>query len=136
MKRSHGKHNKGVCDSLYLQDKYKCNDWVVTTAFYSSIHYIDHAIFPCKYKGNEFNDINDAHRNINANSKHQTRKILVSALCPAQAGNYGFLKEESHNARYVNYGIDDSIARLAVQKLELIIKEFDKDKKDLPKLIA
>lgn len=44
MGRSHGEHNKCACDELIKGKKYF--DWIVTTAFYSSIHYIDSKIFP------------------------------------------------------------------------------------------
>jgi len=64
--REHGKHNKDVCDKLNLQDELECNDWVVTTAFYSSIHYLDHILFPfTNTNGATFQNINEAHRNLN-----------------------------------------------------------------------
>ena len=128
MKRDHGKHNKRVCDKLHLQEEYKCNDWVVTTSFYSSIHFIDHALFPCDYKGNRLNNINDAHSVIRANSKHQTRAILLEKLRPKHKGDYSLLISESQNARYVNYQISDPIATRAVAALGKIITSYDKDK--------
>jgi hypothetical protein len=132
VKRLHGKHNKNVCDKLHLQDVYKCNDWVVTISFYSSIHYFDHALFPFKYNDTtEFKDINDAHRFLKSNNRHHARGLLVQMKYPELAGAYTFLKAESHTARYVNYNINQAIANQAYQKLENIIKIFDRDKKDI-----
>lgn len=131
MKRLHGDHNKTVCDILHFQEKCKCNDWVITTAFYSSIHYLDHALFPCTYKGNEFKNINEAHKFISSSSKHQTRSILISNLLPKHAGDYEFLKEEAHNARYVEYNINEAISMQAVRRLEAIITSYNKEKKEI-----
>ncbi|MEO8760151.1 MAG: hypothetical protein ABI388_03485 [Bacteroidia bacterium] len=125
--RDHGKHNKSVCDKLHLQDEFKCNDWVITTAFYSAIHYLDHALFPYKHSdGSMFNDINDAHKVIRKQSKHQTREYLVNQKINHHAVDYNFLMSECWNARYSNYDVNPAIANLAVKKLESIIKFCDK----------
>lgn len=54
----HGIHNKDACDSLISGNKY--HDWIVTTAFYSSIHLIDTKLFPLIHKGRTIRSINDA----------------------------------------------------------------------------
>lgn len=130
-KREHGRHNKKVCDKLYLQDEYECCDWVVTTSFYSSIHYIDHALFPCEYNGSKFNNINEAHNSIGSSSKHQTRAILLNKILPKHKGDYEFLISESQNARYVDYKVNSFIAKKAVSCLTNIISSYDKDKQDI-----
>lgn len=131
MKRNHGKHNKKVCDKLYLQDDYVCNDWVVTTSFYSAIHFIDHALFPCEYEGNKFNNINEAHKILSSGSKHKTREILLNKIMPKHVSEYSFLSKESQNARYVDYSIHEVISRKAVSSLDNIISSYDKEKKDI-----
>ncbi len=120
--KAHGKHNKTVCDMLYLQDKYPCNDWVVTTAFYSAIHFLDHKIFPCEYRGEKYKNINEAHQRILRQSKHQTRSLLINHLLPKHKADYEFLLEKSQNARYVNYDVHDSISKRAVSNLDRIIE--------------
>jgi len=131
MKLEHGRHNKVVCDNLYLQDKYECKDWVVTTSFYSAIHFIDHALFPCQHNGKTFKDINEAHRELNARSKHATREILVNKYLPKFKAEYSFLLSESQTARYVNYDLNQAFADKAVRHLNAIQKAFDKEKKDI-----
>lgn len=129
VKREHGKHNKKVCDHLNLQSSsLSCNDWIVTTAFYSSIHYLDHILFPCKYEGKEFKDINEAHTYINSRSKHQTRAKLVTELLPEHKGRYSFLIEESQNARYVDYNVNSFVSDKAVRELSTIAEFCDKNK--------
>ena len=138
MKRLHGKHNKDVCDVLHLKSALECNDWVITTAFYSAIHYFDHLLFPYLHKdGTTFNDINEAHRIINQVNKHETRGILIQTKIPAKGGDYTFLKEECYNARYGNWMVNDIIAKKAVSKLEAIIEMsnelFTKEEKNKKK---
>lgn len=131
MKRSHGKHNKSVCNKLYLQDDHICNDWVVTTSFYSSIHFIDHALFPCEYMGTKFNNINEAHKFIGSPSKHQTREYLLNKIMPKHISEYSFLCNQSQNARYIDYNVNEAISKKAVSCLDNIIKSYDKDKNDI-----
>lgn len=133
MKREHGVHNKLVCDKLYLETTVKCNDWVVTTSFYSSIHFIDHALFPCEYNGNVFNDINEAHSVINNKSKHQTRAILLNKILPKHKSDYEFLISESQNARYSNYDVNPLISNKAYRSLENIVKSYDREKNKIEK---
>lgn len=105
-KKLHAEHNEAICNHLNLQDRLDCNDWIVTTSFYTAIHYIDHKLFPVVENGVKFEDINQAHRIINSSSLHQTRGILVQRHMTELAPSYTFLKEECHNARYVNYDIN------------------------------
>ena len=132
--REHGIHNKRVCDKLHLQDELECHDWVLTTAFYSSIHYLDHLLFPfIEANGNKFNNIGEAHNTINAKNKHETRGILVERKISAFGKDYGFLKDECYNARYYNYRTSSTYANRVVGILERIIaasdKKFEADKK-------
>lgn len=127
VKKEHGRHNKEVCDHLNLRSgDLKCNDWIITTAFYSSIHYIDHVLFPCNYDGKTFKNINEAHNYINTQSKHTTRGHLVTKLIPEYKGRYSFLVEESQNARYSNYNVNDSLARRAITELDKIAEYCEK----------
>lgn len=128
MKREHGVHNKSLCDELYLQDPVRYNDWVVTTAFYSAIHFLDHALFPCNYDETVLININDAHRKIKGDSKHQTRAILLGKLMPLHKADYDFLISESQNARYSNYMVNPAIASKAYTVLDKIKKSYDQDK--------
>ncbi len=130
MRRSHGKHNKIVCDKLYLQNDIKCNDWVITTAFYSAIHFIDHLLFPLEYsEGLKFNNIGQAHSFIKAESIHQSRSILVGKFLNQFHDQYNFLIKECHHARYSNYDVNSVLSDKAVRELDKIISVSDVDKK-------
>lgn len=129
MKREHGKHNHAVCNKLHVTTDIPCNDWIITTAFYSAIHFLDHLIFPCEYKGQKFNNINEAHKYLNKQSKHQSRSHIVDLKLPSQSINYTYLMSQCWNARYVDYNINEAISNLAVKKLKDIMKECDVDKK-------
>lgn len=122
-KKLHAEHNEAICNHLNLQDKLDCNDWIVTTSFYTAIHYIDHKLFPIVDKGVKFEDINQAHRIINSSSLHQTRGILVQRHMTELAASYIFLKEECHNARYVNYDINNFVSDRAHRLMNEIKKK-------------
>jgi len=132
MKRLHGQHNEKVCNKLNL-DPLICNDWIVTTAFYSAIHFLDHALFPCTLDGENFQNISEAHKSIRSNSKHQTRGILLSKLMDQHYQDYLFLQTNSQNARYVNYDVNEAISNRAVSNLNKIISSYNKEKKEIKK---
>jgi hypothetical protein len=130
MRRSHGQHNKIVCDKLHLQTEITCNDWVITTAFYSAIHFIDHLLFPLEYSdGLKFNNIGQAHSFIKANSIHQSRGILVGKFLNQIHDQYNFLIKECHHARYSNYDINTFLSDRAVRELDKIISVCNVNKK-------
>lgn len=131
MKRSHAQHNTTVCEHLHLKAEISCNDWVVTTSFYSAIHFIDHAIFPCTYNGRSFNNISEAHNFISARSLHASRGVLVNSLIPSIKSDYEFLRDSCHRARYHDYNVLEQIADRSVRILKGIEKQFDKEKKDI-----
>ncbi|MBL0315401.1 MAG: hypothetical protein IPP69_06295 [Flavobacteriales bacterium] len=119
MKKAHGEHNRDVCDFLIKDTHY--NDWIITTAFYSAIHFIDHKIFPLTLKGKTINSIDEARRILNLNGRHGTRQHLVSTQLTDQKANYSFLDKNCRNARYINYAVSNSKAKIARQRLEQII---------------
>ena len=123
MKKEHGEHNKILCDKLYSEKTH--NDWVITTAFYSAIHFIDHKIFPFDFKGNKINNIGDAHKNnsLRKESRHETRRFLVSLQLPSQVANYKYLKDNCMHARYIDYRVEDAMADRAKECLESLMAE-------------
>lgn len=127
MKRAHAKHNKNVCNFLNLRSaEVPCNDWIITTAFYSSIHFIDHLLFPLTHNGTVFNNISEAHNRLQSPSIHQSRGILVSQHLPHLSTPYKFLIAESQSARYSRYDVNSAVSNLAVTHLETISIACDK----------
>ena len=119
MKKEHGEHNRNLCDELLQKCVY--TDWIITTAFYSSIHFIDHKLFPVVHNGVNLMDIDHAHKVLRKPSRHRTREFLVTLYMPGQVSNYGFLDSNCRNARYVNYKVSPSKAKVARQRLGQLI---------------
>ncbi|MDR4496876.1 MAG: hypothetical protein MRK02_02960 [Candidatus Scalindua sp.] len=126
---NHAIHNKEACE--YLSKEPKFSDWVITTAFYSALHFIDYKIFPLdlklsKYPVNftTFNGYYDFYSKNKEGkiNQHKARADLVESLFPIIAPQFNKLKDLCHNARYVNYKFDYDIAKNAKQCLEKIEK--------------
>lgn len=128
MAREHGKHNHCVCKKLHVTTDTPCNDWIITTAFYSSIHFIDHILFPLTHNGRLLNNINEAHNFVGKRSKHETRGFLIGKYQNKFAKDYEYLRAQCWNARYVDYRINSAISDLCVRKLEAIKRDCDIDK--------
>lgn len=106
-KLNHAIHNKNVCDFLSSEDNYV--DWVITTAFYSSIHFVDHKLFPIKVNEENGNKlslkcINDFKRYYNiSQDKHSVRADLVQSNCNQIHNSFNWLRSLSSTARYSDY---------------------------------
>lgn len=124
MRREHGRNNQALCLKLYTEQYYY--DWVVTTAFYSAIHFIDYRLFPLTHGGRTFRSINDAHRALGlGTSKHATRALLVKDHLTEYVAQYTYLDNSCRNARYVDYRVTKRNAEMAKTCLEAIIKGCD-----------
>lgn len=52
MRKQHAIHNEEACDFLLSSNKF--NDWVITTAFYSALHFVQHEIFPLTHDDKKY----------------------------------------------------------------------------------
>jgi hypothetical protein len=85
MRKQHAIHNEEVCDFLLSSNKF--NDWVVTTAFYSALHFVQHEIFPITEGGQVYTDLNEYYGKVlkkkNQNfTKHFATIQLVNSKLP------------------------------------------------------
>ena len=114
-KSDHGKHNKDLCDIIPNSH----NDWIITTAFYACIHYIDHALFPVVHNGVTYNSIEEWHVSLKPRSRspHESRKILVNYYLNHQYPNFKHLFSSCMNARYVDYVVANSQANFGKKRL-------------------
>jgi hypothetical protein len=124
--KEHALHNEDVCNELSKDTKNR--DWVITTAFYSSLHFLRDAIFPM-----EFESTKRGYK-ITAKSfdtycliegfegkKHSVFKKLVDVQCPHEIGvAYYRLLDASYTARYNNYQFSDKISETAVNRMNAI----------------
>jgi len=66
-RRKHAIHNEQVCDYLLASNEF--HDWVVTTAFYAALHFVQSDIFPLTYKKNKYLSLNTFYREITKKTK-------------------------------------------------------------------
>lgn len=123
----HALHNEEICNLLSTT---KFKDWVVTTAFYSALHFVRHKIFPIKkktekgetFKIESFNQYSKAF-NPKQLGKHELILDLVRTECPEAYADYLWLFNTCMNARYHDFKVSERVANKTVEKLH-IIKEF------------
>lgn len=123
MRKEHGKHNLDLCKVILDDGNY--NDWVITTAFYSAVHYVEHALFPLIEDGVEYPTFNE-YWQINFHpihvSKHDCKKRLVKRYLPAVKTQYRELCDDCMNSRYNDYNVSDYNAQQSIKKAESIKK--------------
>lgn len=117
-----------VCNFLDAAPKDK-NDWVVTTAFYSALHFARHKIFPYEMEtapGQKkefecFDEYYEYHQSINKpTNKHEVMKRLVRMKVAAIADQYDHLHGLAHNARYNDWNLDKHYSKAAKKALKAI----------------
>ena len=127
---NHANHNKEVCK--YLDNNTGYNDWIVTTAFYSSIYYCDYKIFPFSLNNQQtggkdvYNSLDDYYRffkRTNNKSKHFCRYRLVFLYLNNISRDFKKLWDLSYYSRYLDYKIDKELSKQAVDILENIKKK-------------
>lgn len=114
----HARHNERVCN--YLSKKPDFTDWVITTAFYSALHFAEHKIFPF----NTYTSFDNYYRANSANTnKHKALVDLVEKKLPDIARYYNYLRDLSWTARYQNYKYERKECLIAQNHLKQI-KEY------------
>lgn len=124
----HAEHNEKVCNHLLSESTF--TDWVVTTSFYSALHYVSHKIFPFRYKHTEYNKtftftcidtyFNGIRNQQAKKNKHSVMSDLVNEKCPEISNFYAWLFDVCMGARYIDYKVDKEISDLAFKRLQEI----------------
>ncbi len=109
MSWAHGEHNNRLCDELYENGRYP--DWVLTTAFYAALHYVEHLLFKGPVPLTPYRSIRAAQDHYRA-VKHEARQYLLDDHQPEIADKYRYLHQMSHNARYIDYQVSGDAVRL------------------------
>lgn len=124
-KLEHAIHNEEVCEYLGLRVEF--SDWVITTAFYSSLQFVSYKIFPFELpsidgKKTKIESVEDYYRyNRGKNvSKHELLADLVEEYCNSISPEYDWLLSMSMNSRYFNHQHDKLIAQKAVNLMKKI----------------
>ena len=121
MRKAHGQHNLNLSDLLLTDGNY--NDWVITTSFYSAVHFVEHALFPLIENGIQYRDFNDYWYNVyypQHISKHSCKKRLVNRYLKKVNAVYRDLFDDCNNSRYIDYRVSDSEAKAAKDKADKI----------------
>lgn len=125
----HAKHNEQVCN--YLSGKANFCDWIVTTAFYSALHYVRHLMLPyTDSKGVTYTNFEHLYSATNCNNenKHAFVKKFVRNNHKLISVQYNQLYDLSHSARYVSYQIPRKTANEAKDLLAIIKKHVTDSK--------
>ena len=117
-------HNEKTCK--YLDKKPEFADWVITTAFYSALHFVRFKIFPVTLIKNGKNiKVKDFENYFRINnpldvSKHSLLSDLVEEKHSEIADDYNKLRDISWSARYSNYKYSREISNDAKKRLQKI----------------
>lgn len=126
-RRQHARHNEEVY--THIRDETKFTDWLITTAFYTAVHYVESFLFPFEdFDDTVIESIHDYHKGNNFSSLHVSRDQLVKSRMSDVHGSYKRLQDLSKTSRYKEYEFTthDSYSILTDQKLDAI-KEFIND---------
>ena len=116
----HAKHNEQVCN--YLGKKEAFGDWVITTAFYSAMHYVRHLMVPVTIDGITYNDFECLFVKMKSimEGRHGFMKSYVVSNFPEIALEYSKLHDMSTTARYTSYTYTREQAKQAKGYMENI----------------
>lgn len=120
MSLEHAEHNEQLCHQLHAEGKWK--DWVVTTSFYSALHYIEHRLFPLTVGKEIYNTFDDyfPQRVDHTKNKHDARLKLVQERLRKAHSAYRFLTDTCRTARYYDYNTSPALADAAKLKLAVV----------------
>lgn len=121
MKKEWADRNAELSEHLSIKGNY--DDWVITTAFYAAIHYIDHKLFPVKdeHRNVTYTDIIHAKTILKKQeSPHATRKTLVGMYMIEIIPAFNFLYDACMFSRYKSYKVKKWQVEKAKRSLEKI----------------
>ena len=120
MGTAHAQHNEKVCDHLSTLNDY--HDWVVTTAFYTALHYVEGKIFPIpgKHGYPDFDSYYEQNKETLKCSKHKAMHTLVRSKINLAANAYKALMDSCHYARYKSYDVKLGEATAARERMAFV----------------
>ena len=125
--REHAEHNARLCIHLLEQDDWY--DWVVTTAFYASLHFVDDALFPLEKEGHVFDTLDafaeSGYARDIGNTQHKIRSGLVYAHLHNAYQAFKWLSDKCRTGRYTDYQIQREFAEQAKTYLAVVKQECD-----------
>ncbi len=124
----HAKHNESVCN--YLGRNSAFGDWVITSAFYSAMHYVRHLMIPATIDGHTYTDFDSLFLSQKKmmEGRHGFMKDYVVRNFSEIGIYYCRLHDMSTTARYINYVFTREQSNMAKKYLG-VIKEYVINKK-------
>ena len=117
----HAEHNERVCN--FLSKKVEYGDWIITTAFYSAIHYVRHLMLPGVFRNGKpcesFEDLFSDQKFL-SEGLHGFQLRYVKDNCRPIYIDYKQLHDLCNTARYVEYNYPREASNQAKGKLEKI----------------
>ncbi len=134
-RRNHALHNEKVCQ--YLAQSGEFPDWVITTAFYTALHFVKYKIFPLLLdNGKRYSSLDDYRRKIgyqqHGSSAHSILRKLLNQRFKNIAAPYNELYDSCQNARYTDYDISSEEVTFALDNLAEIKKYCNTNKPSYP----
>lgn len=116
----HARHNEGVCN--YLGKKEVYSDWVITTAFYSAMHYVRHLIIPVTIDNVTYSDFESlfCYQKSPMEGRHGFLRNYVLMNYTGIGYEYCKLHDMSTTARYTRYIYTREEAKIAKSYLDKI----------------
>jgi hypothetical protein len=110
MSQAHALHNEQACDALFKLTGF--NDWVVTTAYYAALYFLNHKIYPLTVEDKSFENPDEFWRanRLKYDGRHGAAVALAYQVVPEAAKEFHSLKDACMNARYKSYIVSDKIA--------------------------
>ena len=127
--KTHAIHNEKACDFLLSSGEF--NDWVVTTAFYSALHYVCNELFPLEHRNMTFDNFERYYREkfINTKKTQPKHSVIISLVrynLPLCNKYYRSLHDHCMKARYANYKVSNDLAVKARKDLERLKRQLNK----------
>jgi hypothetical protein len=120
----HAKHNENVCN--FISGKEQFGDWIITTAFYSTIHYVRHLMLPgVLTDGTQCNSFEELFydKKLNREGRHGFQRRFVDENCKPIRVRYAQLHDECNLARYSDYNYPRKVSNEAKETLRQV-KEY------------
>lgn len=124
----HASHN--LKTHIFLKEKGDFPDWEITTAFYTSLKFIEGALFPYQYKHpnteeledfETFNKYKSTYGRFKSGTPHDITKFFVkNNLAEDVWISYEDLYSICHSSRYKNYHVEPEELQMAYEALEVI----------------
>ena len=115
----HARHNKAASELLAAHGY---DDWVVTTCFYSAVHFVRYALFPRVERLSdgtvaEFETFDAYRAHFKSGQPHDVLVTLVFKNLHDIYKDYLWLKQACWNSRYKAYGVKRQTANEAIRRL-------------------